>query len=377
VNGALRCQFYEWRPQAQCGICVGRAYTLGELSSATRLQLLLAVRLAFVEAQENGLQLPLFLDETLGTSDDFRASAIIDAVLALCESGRQVFYFTAQRDELAKWMTALNGRGLEHRIHDLAVLRRIPPEAEVHLPLAGEVAAVAPVVPSIDNHTHESYRSALGVPPIVPGATPSTATHLWYFVDELRSLHSLLLSGVTTWGEVQNLIQLKAMPILTEHPSLVARGTALAKALDMIHTEWVVGRGRPVDTTALERSGAVSERMMPAVAKRASQCGFEGKRLLEALEGKQVAGFQSKKVADLREFLEKEGNVDYGAKRSMAEIRSLMVAQVNREIEGGVISAGDIDTLLGRMALGTQSESVEVPLALPDSPVPVASGNTT
>src|SRR5690606_26849641 len=68
----------------------GRGKSFDELSSGTRVQLLLAVRVAFVETQEHGLRLPLFLDETLGTSDDHRARAIIDAILALAEAGRQV-----------------------------------------------------------------------------------------------------------------------------------------------------------------------------------------------------------------------------------------------------------------------------------------------
>ena len=39
-----------------------------QLSSATRVQLMLAVRVAFVESQERRVALPLLLDETLGTA---------------------------------------------------------------------------------------------------------------------------------------------------------------------------------------------------------------------------------------------------------------------------------------------------------------------
>jgi uncharacterized protein YhaN len=44
----------------------GSGHALAELSSATRVQLLLAVRVAFVESQEQGVRLPLVLDEVLG-----------------------------------------------------------------------------------------------------------------------------------------------------------------------------------------------------------------------------------------------------------------------------------------------------------------------
>jgi uncharacterized protein YhaN len=76
----------------------GRGVGLDQLSSGTRVQLLMAVRLAFIEEMESGHQLPLILDEILGNTDDLRASAIIDATIEICRLGRQVIYFTAQHD---------------------------------------------------------------------------------------------------------------------------------------------------------------------------------------------------------------------------------------------------------------------------------------
>ncbi|MCY3487881.1 MAG: AAA family ATPase [Bacteroidetes bacterium] len=79
-----------------------RDFDLTELSSATRVQLLLSVRLAFVETQETNYRLPITLDETLANSDDERARAIIKTMVTLAED-RQIFYFTAQQDEVDKW----------------------------------------------------------------------------------------------------------------------------------------------------------------------------------------------------------------------------------------------------------------------------------
>jgi len=80
-----------------------RDFDLSELSSATRVQLLLSVRLAFVESHESNYRLPLTLDETLANSDDKRAQAIIKTISTLA-TDRQVFYFTAQQDEVDKWV---------------------------------------------------------------------------------------------------------------------------------------------------------------------------------------------------------------------------------------------------------------------------------
>ena len=79
-----------------------RDFDLTKLSSATRVQLLLSVRLAFVETQETNYRLPLTLDETLANSDDPRAQAIIKTMSTLA-AHRQIFYFTAQEDEVTKW----------------------------------------------------------------------------------------------------------------------------------------------------------------------------------------------------------------------------------------------------------------------------------
>lgn len=79
-----------------------RDFDLTKLSSATRVQLLLSVRLAFVETQETNYRLPLTLDETLANSDDPRAQAIIKTMSTLA-ANRQIFYFTAQEDEVNKW----------------------------------------------------------------------------------------------------------------------------------------------------------------------------------------------------------------------------------------------------------------------------------
>ena len=71
--------------------------SLDELSSGTRMQLLLALRLAWTEAQEQGGEsLPLFLDEALTTSDEDRFAVMAETLSRLAESGdRQIFYLCA------------------------------------------------------------------------------------------------------------------------------------------------------------------------------------------------------------------------------------------------------------------------------------------
>ena len=75
---------------------------LEELSTGTRIQLLFAVRLAYIEQMEKGTALPILADELLANCDDERAGIIIETLSEISKS-RQVFYFTAQGDEVSKW----------------------------------------------------------------------------------------------------------------------------------------------------------------------------------------------------------------------------------------------------------------------------------
>ena len=64
------------------------ARELAELSSGTRMQLLLALRLAWIETQEQGGEaLPLFLDEALTTSDEERFAVMAQSLERLAGAG--------------------------------------------------------------------------------------------------------------------------------------------------------------------------------------------------------------------------------------------------------------------------------------------------
>ncbi|HVS11654.1 MAG TPA: hypothetical protein VMS76_17430, partial [Planctomycetota bacterium] len=101
-----------------------RGLALEELSSGTRTQLLLAVRIAFAAEAERGEPLPLFLDEALTTADPERFEAVARSLVALARAeGRQIFYLTSQPQDAQPWRRIANGEG-ELRCIDLDALRR-------------------------------------------------------------------------------------------------------------------------------------------------------------------------------------------------------------------------------------------------------------
>lgn len=344
---------------------VGRS--LEELSSATRVQLMLAVRVAFVESQERRVALPLLLDETLGTSDDDRARAIIDAVTILAREGRQVFYFTAQHDEAGKWVAALEESGVPHAIVDLAAARGQRSSLALSpLPISSVTAAD---IPDPDGCSHDAYGVRLDVPLFRPGMDAPDSVPLWYVVDDVDELSRLMQSGVWTWGELRNLVENGGERIVDGCPGLLRRARAYATALDALCHEAAIGMGRPVDRAVLMDSGAVSEKQIDRVLALCDRCGGDASALVEGLERGGVSGFQKRKTAALREYLEASGHLDERPRRTEAQLRAAMQAAIAPAVSQGDLLPADLDTLLRRLESRRPSPASPSP-ASPDAPSP-------
>lgn len=67
--------------------------------------------------------LPLILDESLSRADDARTRAAVETAVALARRGRQLFCFTAQRDEAVRWREHLEMAGVDWGEHDFGVAR--------------------------------------------------------------------------------------------------------------------------------------------------------------------------------------------------------------------------------------------------------------
>jgi hypothetical protein len=173
---------------------------LDQLSSATRVQLLLAVRAAFVETNERTAKLPLLLDETLANADESRAEAMIEAAFDLAAEGRQLFYFTAQRDEVEKWRAI----GEDHpettlTVIDLAAARHIPSQIRTDWLELPRMERVLP--PEPDGMSRAHYRAVIGVPSVSLWARGDGDLHLWYLVP---ICHSSIDYSLPTWRPGDN-----------------------------------------------------------------------------------------------------------------------------------------------------------------------------
>ena len=243
-----------------------RVLPLDQLSGGTRLQLLFAVRLAFLEMQESQWKLPLVLDETLGNSDEGRAEQIIDAAIEICRQGRQVFYFTAQHDEVSKWRRRLKDcSDIRWKHIDLAELRNFSalervPNIDYAAPPPLEVAD-----PEGDDWPEYGKRLRVAMP---NAYGKPEELHLWYMIDDVPLLYRLLKGGINLWGQLRELVALDSLPsdckeLAPRSPALL-RAEARAGLLEMVFrylAHWPWKTGRPYRSGSLRRGrGSIHQR---------------------------------------------------------------------------------------------------------------------
>jgi energy-coupling factor transporter ATP-binding protein EcfA2 len=284
-----------------------------ELSDGTRVQLLLAAHLAFADEAEQGVPLPLFLDEALDQSDPVRFQAIARSLARMVEDeGRQIFYLTNDPTDMRRIQEALAEEGCAAaRTIDLAAVRNRA--ASIPEPEALRVEPL-PRVPPPSGATPESYGAALGVPPLAP-LRGHTAQHLLYLLwDDLPLLHRLLESRIEHVGPWIMLSRSGAQ-LATRIAAAEGVGKQLdarAQLLEAFCHAWREGRGRPVDRDAIERGG-VSKHYLDDVVQIARELGGDGERLIEALRARsdeRLRGFRTNAADGLEAFLIEEDYLD-------------------------------------------------------------------
>lgn len=308
-----------------------KGFALDELSSGTRVQVLLAVRLAFVERQEQGARLPIVLDETLANTDDLRAEVIIQSLIELTKEGRQIFYFTAQGDEVAKWRAALEEESdVEWTTIDLAEVRDL--DDAVQVPEFDGVESLAPDPPAPDGLDHESYGDALDVEPLNPYDGAGTA-HLWYVVEDVDVLHDFMELGIERVGQLQNLLERGRDDFVPANSETLSKIRQNVAAIEEFAQAWQIGRGDPVDRSVLKASGAVSDTFIDRVSELAEDFGGDAERLIDALYSGEVNRFRRNKAEDLEDYLRANG---YLVSREPLDDDEIRIRMIERLVEAGI-----------------------------------------
>jgi len=285
-----------------------RGLELRELSGGTRMQLLLAVRLAFAANAEHGVQLPFVLDEALSGTDPTRFRAIIECLTALIREGRQVFYLTCQPGDAEAWRQVTEEQGFPGaKLFDLARVRDLQQPTGTLLETS---AATAKVVPAPQGRTLQEYASSLGVPAFDPAAG-APGLHVAFLLDDPEHLHNLLRAGIQSYGQLKSLLEHSHAEAYL--PCEATRQvTARAAVVQAVCQAWKQGRGRPVNREALCEAG-VTDAFIDRVTDLARDLGWDASRLvatLEAKEDERAKGFRANALESLTEKLTAEGYLD-------------------------------------------------------------------
>ena len=346
---------------------LGAARALSELSSGTRMQLLLALRMAWIETLEQGGEtLPLFLDEALTTSDEARFAVMAQSLERLAggrdrgasgsEDGtasdrrRQIFYLSARRHEPALWQHAT---GTRPAVIDLAMVRfppeEVPPDVyRVEAPLS---------LPAPNGRSAEEYASLLGVPPRLDPHRPEGAIHPFHLLrDDLTLLHTL----VDTWhlsslGQLEGLLASNAAGAALPADDLRRRLGQRCRVVRTWIELWRRGRGRPVDRGVLEQCAAVSATYIDRAAELAARVRGDGEALVGALRAGELGRFRSSKTDELEQWLADEGYTDDQERLTGEDRRRLTLqrvapatpadaADVNRVVSWLEASAVDVES---------------------------------
>jgi len=329
----------------------GRRLGLSQLSGGTKVQLLLSVRIAFVERQEQGTKLPLVLDETLANSDDVKAQSVIEAVRTICSEGRQVFYLTAQSDEVAKWQGLLQGTDTDLALHELSG-GEATAGGEVHQ-LGGDGALSSgrpsrPDLPDPEEVSHADLEEELDVPRWSP-RSPVGKLALWYLTTDTALLCRAAEKSYRTLGQLSSLAERYALSLIGLSEDEYRRMEALARAVAEWRDAWLIGRGKPVGRPALEETSAVSANFIDEVTELAERVDGQAEQIIEELRGGAVKRFRSDKIEELRAYFQEEGFLSEREPLDSTACWHRAIAEVRDAVTEGIISEDDVESVLDRI----------------------------
>lgn len=320
-------------------------HELAELSDGTRIQLLLASRLAFAEEVERGSLMPLFLDEALDQSDPARYHEMVKSLGRVVEDqGRQIFYFTSDPVDLVRIQAALAEEGCsEARSTDLGLLRG--QAASVTDPVTLRIEPRTPIT-SPGKLSADEYAVAIGVRPLDPGRGPWDQNLFYLLWDDLNLLRALLEAGVKWVGQWRNFTGSNLAEKLRAEYDLATQLDLRVDLFVVFCELWNQGRGRPVDRDAIEESDAISERFVEDVIMIADEKNGDGNGLIEMLRARddqRLKGFRDKNTDALEQYFRKAGYIDDRPVLSEPELHPLVMAsppaaQLPDDIPGQCIS---------------------------------------
>jgi energy-coupling factor transporter ATP-binding protein EcfA2 len=270
----------------------GAVLPLEHLSRGTRMQLLLALKIAFAELAESGELLPIFLDEVLANTDLERFREVSRAMVELVRQGRQIFYLTCQEPDASLIQQVFSESG-EPPVKVIRLDRASPGEWPDH-------AGLLESVPQPGGLGYDQYVRLLGPPGVVRGMSPGSIHPAWV-LDRTDILYRLLRAGLDSLGKAV----VSGTSVLGEEEAMEMElaGAAAEKILHLFSR----GRSESLTRKILEESPVGRSRLLEDVWSLSARVGHNPARLLDELRRRAVPGFRSSLTDEFEAYLLKQG----------------------------------------------------------------------
>jgi uncharacterized protein YhaN len=282
--------------------------SLDELSDGTRIQLLFAVRMGFISVQEmsTGIRLPIIMDELLANSDDGRALKIIRAIKEIAAE-RQVFYFTAQSDEVEKFR-----HYAEDVFNEVSLSNLFTDHSSEKQPLiAFTSTSITPPDPVDDYY---EYGKILGVSGTAIWS-PIEELHSWYLFLNTADLYEYLCQGRYYVGQLS-----LTDPVLHTRFEFLQHAQRIAR----------IGRSRPLTISDLEDIDIkvnTESAYWGQIQEFLTDPNNDGNLLLEALEQGIIKNLRGNIKQELIEWLEENNFVNSEPALSIEKILSNLLTE--------------------------------------------------
>lgn len=321
---------------------------LRQLSSGTRIQLLLCVRLAFLEAQEETVSLPIMADELMSSSDPLRTRATMETLTEICREGRQIFYFAPQEDIVARWSAFLADKSdLSMKVFALTRQQNEAYGADLMPPTPNIAGAhLLGEVPLVDDLDHAAYGARLTPGRFDPMIDSPERLHIWYLFDDPHIVHALLKKGLNHWSQVASYVgasgTIEGLDTATMEDAR-AKASVLERFLELYRQ----GRNYPIDRSVLVKSGAVSDQYLDPMVEILERNGGDPVRLMDALEAGGVFRLSTKRKELLKAYLIDEGYISTDNRIDDQDIWVLLLAFISQTCISDESARGFIARVLG------------------------------
>jgi energy-coupling factor transporter ATP-binding protein EcfA2 len=301
-----------------------QGFALTELSTGTRVQLLIAVRLAFIETHEQGHMLPVMADELLANSDDERARAIIEALYAISRGGRQIFYLTAQPDEVGKWIEFMR----EKNDNGFQIVKLDDSRSEENEFARPDLKRIEfeQTVPEPEDNDVDSYIQVIDVPHFDAARHKSDQLHVAYLSDDANVLYRILRLNINYWGQLRSFF---------ENGGIVENLTAeeqekmknKVKLLEKFLEYYRIGRPVPVDWDVILDSERITPAFHVRVREKLQEANGDPMRLMELVST--IPHLQGGVKSALRNYLVENGYIPESPVLPAEEVRIRTMAYLS------------------------------------------------